>query len=233
MDKKEKLRGVPAQMTFLDEAKDITEEFHKQHASMARPIVDKVEPMPMPTSRLFDDDNNRIGSLRPENILVSKEKLELVDAINRAKSLTEMIEEDWLKNFKNVWLCQFTEEMARDRDRYNEIVYIYKEYYDKSEQLDRDYPHGPALRRHGGVTLMTDRPSLVARSMRKEHADKLRVLIADRKHKLLYWITTSPTEEEDAKMFGKRDLKAAAMEGLRMHEDSMPPCPCEHCSSYR
>ena len=69
--------------------------------------------------------------------------------------------------------------------------------------------------------------------MRKEHADKLRVLLEDRKHKLLYWITTSPTEEEDAKMFGKRDLKAAAMEGLRMHEDSMPPCPCEHCGSYR
>ena len=231
-DKKEKLRGVPAQLILIDEAYDITEEVHKQHNSMAKPVVEKVEPMPYPTSRIFDGDGERT-SFRPENILASKEKLELVAAINQAMSLTSMIEEDWLENFRNVWLCEFTAEMARDRDRFNEIVGIYKEYYDKSEQLDRDYPHGPALRRHGGVTLNHDLPNLFAERNRKEHAKKLRVLFEDRKSKLNYWATTSPTAEKDGKIFGKSDLKSAAQQGLQLHESSMPPCPCGNCKAYR
>ena len=99
---------------------------------------------------------------------------------------------------------------------HNKAVAIFKEYYDNASRCDRSYPHIPSPY---SPTSTYEMPTW--KFMRKRHHDTIRGLIKIRRHKL------SELALPD------HELKEAAQEGLRQHEEELKPCECRRCVEFR
>jgi hypothetical protein len=116
--------------------------------------------------------------------------------------------------------AQFCEQIQEWQDRWENVIAIYKEYYDLAEAIDRCYPHTPSP--HSPTSVY---PAPTWRWLRKQHHDKIRALIKIRIHKLKQVGLDTLSNEGDR--------RSAAQEGLRRHEAELKPCDCSSCERYR
>lgn len=63
---------------------DFSQSLHNQHALMAKSVVNRVEPMDIPTSELFKEETEHMNVFSADVIMASQEKASLVDEIIKA-----------------------------------------------------------------------------------------------------------------------------------------------------